>query len=1398
MWNAFAMAWDEVVSDLRVADYISNHEVDLLKFVRLEDGKALGLRPILLPTFFYAGQIRKVVDTGFTEPAQIMVLSELRVLLVWLGCQLGFMSGKHAHVILKCSLFSGTINVKHMSLRKQAFDALVTFMTQLEAMCKRKDVPYDVQGFADKLNLVLKGVESECYAVYKAREANKMEDEDVASASTLLEVVQEMAADLRKDPDAIRLNLRLAVKGNQSDMDPESILKVVTTIKKMLITAAAQATPGSEEAQRILGFFVNSLNHPALSWSILTPAYEEDVLYALETKQAAKELHLEPKKGLADLLTETTDNFSTMAYLRSMFPEEWDNFKERIATMPNSPQDIDYKAVTEVDFAPGGVLYDMRTEIQLWASYRGQLLARTVRGMMCYEQGIRVLCRMEHPKPHGVSEKQYQQFEDTLVQSKFEYVVAVQTYGRNRSSNDLRLRWFPSMKVAFLDSVKLESAGPTQFSVLVRMRRPDDPVVMYSHRGIILGEGKPENQNHSTIFTFGEGLQAIDMNQDNNVAEAVKMRNLTGELAAGGMKQDEQFCDQLENGKGLQVNQFTTAAELRFHIFTRMKSTIPVSIVGFREWIFSDKTGALGRFAAATEYAFSTIQQRTMEDPGRVRMHYGHPDIFNKLYCMTRGGISKGTRNLHISEDVFCGINLTLRGSRIRYKEYISVGKGRDMGFESILGYQKKISGGSGELATSREAARAGARLDLFRLLHLYHAGVGHFLNSYLTAVAIYWNAYVLLFLAMAGASEISTTSATGEVSVTNTYSVQQILQLGTLAIIPYIGQLILEVGLLKAVLTVLGQIITGSLFFYMFQQITVAAAFSSDMMYGSVQYIATGRGFSITTMPFVRMYASYARTHLYLGFELIFFMTTLYIIDDCQTCNYPALTWNTWFMGFVLVIAPFWFNPFVFDVTKANEFFDVWQRWIDGDDSSKYMILAIAAIDRMDLRPSTPQSNAPPPAALMNPFVQFLVASTTMYTLAGATLWARQHMTRLTLQKQWRIVRWLLFIVLLIFFLLYIVALKVAGALFGVLALFMFANLMVLIAVHKASTCVYSQNNVIRDFCDSGYYVIDHAVGYLMFFILLIMSFVGIFQLLQSKLLFNESFSQDVAFSRIHNAVKGKGKQLKSKKGGGGKGPDDGKGGGKGRGKGGKSDKEESDDEVTSFYSIAETLKQKQKLLKKKADAPTEKTAASVRSLGGFTEAFTSGKTRVDEPGARVLSRANSARSLGGFSEYTDLDDDDDDTRLGGEKNSGGILTADMLKEADSITRGDKRPKPIDTEPAADKTPSPTKTQGESGTPQLPTIFSSSWASSPKREPGSKESSGNQVRFPAVPGDEDNLKVSFQERPAERSMRKLESIRSQGSEVGSGVRFGGVVHEDGKVEVFEPASTIRDEAQLK
>lgn len=41
-----------------------------------------------------------------------------------------------------------------------------------------------------------------------------------------------------------------------------------------------------------------------------------------------------------------------------------------------------------------------------------------------------------------------------------------------------------------------------------------------------MGEGKPNNQNHAIIFTRGEAVQAIDMNQDASLEDAIKIRQV--------------------------------------------------------------------------------------------------------------------------------------------------------------------------------------------------------------------------------------------------------------------------------------------------------------------------------------------------------------------------------------------------------------------------------------------------------------------------------------------------------------------------------------------------------------------------------------------------------------------------------------------------------------------------------------------------------------------------------------------------------------------------------------------------------------------------------------------------------------------------------------------------------
>eukprot|EP00198_Chlamydomonas_reinhardtii_P003824 XP_001693160.1 glycosyl transferase [Chlamydomonas reinhardtii] len=1201
MWSSFAEAWDAICSDLREDDLISDLELKNLAFVRLESsGKLHGLRPILLPTFFFAGQIRKVIDTGRVNTAQVctherrnwvMVLTEFRVLVTWLSCQLGIMSGKHAHVIMTTALYGGIINVKHISLRKKAFDAAIKLVGLIEQAIRQRDVPFDITEFAEHLNTILHGLESECYAIQKMWELGRADDEDLDGALTLFEVVRDMQDRFRSDPEELKQCLKRAVAMEDATTNTNVLLQVTTVLRQMLTTTAAEATPQGEEAQRVLCFFINSLGHPSLdkpeslefmlSWSVLTPAYEEDVLYAVDSGLAAEELGL-PKAKITDLLSETDDGFTLMAYLRAMFAFEWSNFKERLRRQVGAEVDIpDWSQVTELDFGSGGLLFDYRLELQLWASFRGQLLARTVRGMMCYERALKVLCRMEYPTPVGITDADYERWVDNMVASKFEYVVAVQTYGRNSRSKDLRLRQlaqgvdtlvqrFPTLKVAYLDdAVDPERQVPTQYSVLNRNRRAADPIVdptqpfnkiveayrirlpinRYSNRGVVLGEGKPENQNHSIVFAFNEGLQAIDMNQDNYLAEALKMRNLLSELHPSN--KGAQYMLFADDSDTQVLSPHMTAAELRFLILSRMKRAFPTAIVGFREWIFSANTGALGQYAAATEYAFATIQSRIMTKPARVRMHYGHPDVFNKTHIMTRGGMSKGTRTLHISEDYFIGAAHTLRGARIRYKEYISCGKGRDMGFDSILGYQKKISGGGADLATSREVHRLGTRLDFFRLMSFYHGGLGHYLNSYLTLIAAWYNIWALLLTALADAMELGVSGEPGQVSMTQTYNVQQVLQLGTLAIIPYVGQLILETGLLRTAITVFGQIVTGSLFFYIFQQQTVASSFSGVMAYGGMRYIGTGRGFSIQTTDFVKLYTMYARSHLYLGFEVLFFCATLYATNDCSTCNYTALTWNSWMLAFTLILCPLWFNPFIFNLSKVQREFVTWKRWLAGDMDSgtgtnwytwnreqlsklrnddgnvtdawrngfrevlgtclPYTLLVLAMVSKLNFKISEV-------AVLQNPYMEFVLATALLWAVTAATWYLGHYFQSWHMSRPWRITRYVLTLVSAVLFVAYLAVLNrfYDGDGFTHLMRVAYANLMLLIMFHKAATYLFTQNNAVRDFVDAGYYIIDLMVGFAMFAVLALLSFVGIVALLQSKLLFNEAFSQSVQTARI------------------------------------------------------------------------------------------------------------------------------------------------------------------------------------------------------------------------------------------------------------------------------------------
>jgi hypothetical protein len=121
-----------------------------------------------------------------------------------------------------------------------------------------------------------------------------------------------------------------------------------------------------------------------------------------------------------------------------------------------------------------------------------------------------------------------------------------------------------------------------------------------------------------------------------------------------------------------------------------------------------------------------------------VRFHYGHPDVWDKLWAISCGGVAKASRTLHVSEDIFGGFNVILRGGTIDYAEFIHCGKGRDMGFIAVAGFETKISAGAAVTAVSRDMLRLMRSFDIFRLMSFYSSMAGFYVTTLMSMWSVY------------------------------------------------------------------------------------------------------------------------------------------------------------------------------------------------------------------------------------------------------------------------------------------------------------------------------------------------------------------------------------------------------------------------------------------------------------------------------------------------------------------------------------------------------------------------------------------------------------------------------------------------------------------------------------
>jgi callose synthase len=358
--------------------------------------------------------------------------------------------------------------------------------------------------------------------------------------------------------------------------------------------------------------------------------------------------------------------------------------------------------------------------------------------------------------------------------------------------------------------------------------------------------------------------------------------------------------------------------------FAKREGPLPTTILGLREHIFTGSVSSLANYMALQEHSFVTLGQRVLTRPLRIRLHYGHPDVFDKLFFITRGGVSKASKGINLSEDIFAGYNNVVRGGSVGFKEYVQFGKGRDVGMSQIYQFEAKLSQGAAEQSLSRDVYRMCNRLDFFRLLSFYYGGIGHYFSNVLTIFTVYVVVYLMTLLAIFNLEKI------GDRTITPMGTIQMLLGgLGLLQTIPLFATLGVEQGWLASVNEIFRVFITGGPLHFMFHIQTKANYMSQTILVGGAKYRPTGRGFVTQHTPFDEQYRMFASSHLYLGVELAAGLILMGIYTHAG--QYFGRTWSLWLASASFLCSPYWFNPLTFDWAVVINDYDLWLKWIRG-----------------------------------------------------------------------------------------------------------------------------------------------------------------------------------------------------------------------------------------------------------------------------------------------------------------------------------------------------------------------------------------------------------------------------------------------------------------------------------
>eukprot|EP01065_Artemidia_motanka_P016198 TRINITY_DN1991_c1_g1_i1.p1 TRINITY_DN1991_c1_g1~~TRINITY_DN1991_c1_g1_i1.p1 ORF type:complete len:4365 (+),score=1563.77 TRINITY_DN1991_c1_g1_i1:29-13096(+) len=551
--------------------------------------------------------------------------------------------------------------------------------------------------------------------------------------------------------------------------------------------------------------------------------------------------------------------------------------------------------------------------VQWWASMRMQTVARTVRGMERKREALSFMLWLE--REYTGTENMSEEFCEVLANDKIQIILALQNLANNRwytkQESALMTMWsrYPKVQVSFpIDTQEYRNSPtvvrkvrehvfeqwecerhlsclatwvPLQYDeeegttfggtwVVTRTYARRNPLRLEkkSKFGINgLQQGKAANQAHSIPFATGQLIQAIDCNQDGYFEEALKLRSVLTKFWPGPDR-----------------------------------STSEYKIVGFPEYSTTSRSGIVGRISSYSEYIFVNVAQKVMAHPLGVRMHYGHPDFFDKSWITTQGGMSKANPKINLNEDIFAGYHVSGSGEAVDHVDSVREGKGRETNFDGANGFQMKLAYGASMQFRTRDQFELMRTSDVMRRHSIFFGSVGSYIYLITIVFLIFSTMLTNICLSFASKSDYELTSRGSP------YGTEWMIQMSLVETIPLLVQLVLDFGV-WGLLEWAWHVLPMTLFF-LFVIMTKFNHFVHSALSGSASYVATGRTDPLFRRSLRHMFRMYGHTHFMPGM-LLFMLVWLYMDIETRAPGSALLrTLFHWGVGLGWIVTPCVFNP--------------------------------------------------------------------------------------------------------------------------------------------------------------------------------------------------------------------------------------------------------------------------------------------------------------------------------------------------------------------------------------------------------------------------------------------------------------------------------------------------------